>query len=262
MATEGYTYKDLLEAQQKRLEQEKNCKLIVFSKKNGFPIDVVIPSPKEGVIFPLLSNQDRTVEYSRNLTGKFSNPNFSVVGSSLEGHLCALRPSEIESILIDLSTEAYSTMSQKLGKKTVNGLIDGTTPIDERIIMEGRGAFDVALARARAFRESIERGGYYYLKDDTKYIVDGHRLARSYRYHDFISHVPQIISWEVNPNSEDPEIFEYSQKLAKPIPLPTGFEREYLAGSIMGDPRYRLAGIVSSLSHPLMAVVRNTLARA
>lgn len=203
-------------------------------------------------ILPSLQDKSIITPFSRWTIGRKSNPNFLTAGSGFEGHLCAFTPPEIASVLDDLQNEAFHIIKNDVGlTKLTTFLEDQSKPVGIKLVTSARIAFEIALARARAMRGMIERGGYYYTKDNQYKKVDDARRTRSSQYGAFIYGAPAIIDWQLA--KVDVGAVSLEQKIESTLPLPIPVE--FLGADIGTNNKHKLLAELGRFGHPMVPLI-------
>lgn len=209
----------------------------------------------EDTILPAFEDKSIITPFSRWTVGRKSNPNFATAGSGIEGHLCAFTPNEIIGILDGLQNDAFHIMKDDVGMAKLTAFLeDQSKPIGIKLLTSGRIAFEIALAKARAMRAMVEKGGYYYSNDNQMKTVEHSRRERSTRYQTFVYSAPPLVDWKIEPTGRDTLCFSQAviQKIpASPIPV------EYIGNDIGTNQKYKLLAELGRFGHPVVPVIRN-----
>jgi len=231
-------------------------KWLTLDASKGAPFTTQLPIMDKGVL-PQIMDKSILLPYSRWTVGRKSNPNFSVTGSGMEGHLCAFTAPEITSILDGLQNDVFRIIKQDVGIQKLSAFLeDEAHPAGIKLLMSARVAFEIALAKARAMRGMVERGGYYYNDDNQMVKVESSRRERSNRYQNFVYQAPPVVDWNVTPQGVG--VVEFSQELVKQIPTPP-IATEFIGADIGTSDRYKLLAELGRVGHPIVPIIRNSI---
>lgn len=229
---------------------------MILDASKGAPFTTQFPIMDKGVL-PQIMDKSTLLPYSRWTVGRKSNPNFSVTGSGMEGHLCAFTAPEITSILDGLQNDAFRIIKQDVGMQKLSSFLeDEAHPAGIKLLMSARVAFEIALAKARAMRGMVERGGYFYNDDNQMVKVENGRRERSNRYQNFVYQAPPVVDWSVTPQGVG--VVEFSQELVKQIPTPP-IATEFIGADIGTSDRYKLLAELGRVGHPIVPIIRNSI---
>jgi len=227
------------------IENQSSYRWLQFDPAKGAPFSMYIPL-LEGDIIPALQDKSIITPFSRWTVGRKSNPNFASAGSGIEGHLCAFAPNEILGILDGLQNDAFHILKADVGiAKLTTFLEDQSKPIGLKLLTSGRIAFEITLAKARAMRAMVEKGGYD---------VDDSRRERSTRYQTFVYSTPPLIDWAIKPVERGALLF--SQELTQKVPQ-SPIAVEYIGNDIGTNQKYKLLAELGRFGHPTVPVIRN-----
>ncbi|MFZ2026123.1 MAG: hypothetical protein WAV30_02440 [Microgenomates group bacterium] len=229
---------------------------LTLDATKGAPFTTQLPIMDKGVL-PQIMDKSILAPYSRWTVGRKSNPNFSVAGSGMEGHLCAFTAPEITSILDGLQNDAFRIIKQDVGIQKLSAFLENEShPAGIKLLMSARMAFEIVLAKARAMRGMVEKGGYYYNDDNQMVKVANGRRERSTQYQNFVYQAPPVVDWKVTPQGVG--VVEFSQELIKQIPTPP-IATEFIGGDIGSSDRYKLLAELGRVGHPIVPIIRNSI---
>lgn len=243
-------------AEFQRAIEADTYKWLTLDATKGAPFTTQFPLMDKGVL-PQIMDKSNILPYSRWTVGRKSNPNFSVAGSGMEGHLCAFSAPEITGILDGLQNDAFRMIKQDVGVQKLSAFLENEShPAGIKLLMSARMAFEIALAKARAIRGMVERGGYYYNDDNQMVKIENGRRERCAKYQNFVYSAPPVVDWKVTPQGVG--VVEFSQELAKQIPAPP-VTTEFIGADIGTNDRYKLLAELGRVGHPIVAVIRNNI---
>lgn len=229
---------------------------LMLDATKGAPFTAQVPIMDKGVL-PQIMDKSTLLPYSRWTVGRKSNPNFSVTGSGMEGHLCAFTAPEITSILDGLQNDAFRIIKHDVGMQKLSAFLENEShPAGIKLLMSARVAFEIALAKARAMRAMVEKGGYYYNDDNQMVKVENGRRERSTQYQNFVYQAPPVVDWKVTPQGVG--VVEFNQELIKQIPTPP-IATEFIGGDIGTSDRYKLLAELGRVGHPIVPIIRNSI---
>jgi len=236
------------------IENQSSYRWLQFDPAKGAPFSMYIPLLEDDII-PALQDKSTITPFSRWTVGRKSNPNFASAGSGIEGHLCAFAPNEILGILDGLQNDAFHILKADVGiAKLTTFLEDQSKPIGLKLLTSGRIAFEIALAKARAMRAMVEKGGYYYSNDNVMKTVDHSRRERCTRYQTFVYSTPPLIDWAIEPVERG--TLRFSQELVQKVPQ-SPIAVEYIGNDIGTNQKYKLLAELGRFGHPTVPVIRN-----
>lgn len=230
--------------------------LVLDTEKDSSPFTMQIPfaNSEWKSILPAIRDRNMILPCSRWEVGRKSNLSFKV-GSGVEGHLCAFNSSEILEILTGLQNDAYNRIKNDVGKLPLTAFLDDPSkPIGLEFLRSARCAFQIALAEARAMREMIERGGYYYSGNESK-TVSPSRRERSLQYQHFIYNTPPVVDWAVLPQEKGS--LEFKQTIQKSSIPTCPIPQEFIGVDISRyeKNKFKLLAEIGRFGHPIVPII-------
>lgn len=235
-----------------------NYRWLVFDPTRGAPFKIALP-----ILDPsmpaLLKEKTTLLPFSRWTIGRKSNPNYTLAGSGLEGHLCALDPMTVRDTLTGFENDAFRIVKQDVGTRSLDRFLDDPRQsISYKMLGSMRVAFEIILAKARAIRAMINKGGYTYNQKgefvDLRRQPD--RINRSRTYENFVYSAPPALDWTVFPVENG--ILALNQEIAR---LPTGIPvaQEGLGADIGLNPNLKLLAELGRFGHPAIPMILDSL---
>ncbi len=227
--------------------------------KSGCPFNYHFPIIDPSVSF-LLQNElpGAKTPFSRWTLGRKKNPDFSVTGSGLEGHLCALNPMQVKELLRSFQDDAYRIVKQDVGLTLLNKYLDNQDALlSLKFIRSMKMAFDIVLAKARAIRGMSQRG-YTYDRGGQMITLPTDRISRSSRYQGFIYTMPLIVNWSLF--SPENGVIALNQDIVTSLDkLPLPLSVETIGGDIGYNSDLKLIAELGRFGHPLVSLMLRNL---
>jgi hypothetical protein len=212
---------------------------------NGAPFTMSIWQPSSGIV-NCMQQKEIMLPFSRFQHGRRTSPYYKNVGPGIDGHLIGLDVDKVKDILLKIQNEVYGIMRSDVGFTALNSFIeDPSKSIHINLLKSGRIAFQIALARVRAIRESIEQGGYIYADSGLK-IVSPDDRARNIRYRNYIYSAPPILAWELDTLSKGDYTFKQTIDSVNTSSIPP----QYFGVDIGTDKQLNLVAELGRFAFP------------
>lgn len=239
-------------------QEFENYHWLVMDPRRGAPLKCALPLFDPTI--PLgFKERGSALPFSRWTLGRKNNPSFSNTGSGLEGHLCSLDMLLIKDFLNKFQNDALYMIKHDVGLRPLDKFLqDPTESIGLKFLIAMKTAFDVTLAKARAVRSMVNKGGYVYSPQgdfiDMKPRPD--RIERSRSYESFIYTSPQVMDWQITPVDSGILSLDHNLRdLQTKMPIAV----ENLGGDIGYDPRFKLLAEIGRFGHPIIPKILETL---